>query len=139
MKLLLIYINPNGFDEETKTLVKLQIDNSLDLGWNKKDIFLITNFDYEYKEIKTVQVAENTCHYPFQPEASKITTIIHLFDMGFFKNELYWFHDFDAYQLESITEEELELNGFDAGFTDYGRKPNWNTGSFFFRNTSKSI
>lgn len=42
MKNLLIYINLcKDFDEETKILAKIQIDNSLDLEWEKEDIILM--------------------------------------------------------------------------------------------------
>ena len=138
MKNLLIYVNPNGcFDAESGNLVKIQIENSLGLGWKKDDILLITNFPYQYQEIKSIEVKGGYC--PWQKEGSKITTIVHLFDIGFIGNELYWCHDLDAYQLEPISEEELGLEGFDAGFNDYGRKPQWQLGSIFFKNKAEDI
>ena len=60
MKNLLVYVSPNKqFDDEHKILAKIQIDNSLDLGWKKEDIILATNFDYEYRGIKSVIVDDN--------------------------------------------------------------------------------
>ena len=51
MKQLLIYIGPTDkFDDEHEVLTKIQIDNSLDLGWKKEDILLVTNFPYEYND-----------------------------------------------------------------------------------------
>ncbi len=138
MKLLLTYVNPSGFDEESKRLVKLQIDNSLELGWKKEDIVLITNFPYEYGGIKATLVNKGYCE--FEKEGSKVFTIVHLFDLGFFEdNLLYWFHDLDAYQLEPITEAELELDGFDLGICDYTRARRWQFGSFFFKKTAEDI
>lgn len=137
MKNLLIYVNPNGFDSESQKLVKIQIDNSLELGWEKKDIILVTNFPYEYGGIKAVIVKKG--FFPPYPRATKITTIIHLFEIGFISDDLYWFHDLDAYQLEPITPGELGLSEVDAGFTDYCRVPLWNTGSFFFKKGAESI
>lgn len=54
MKNLLIYIHPDrkfvgeSFSSETDVLPKIQIENSLKLGWKKEDILLVTNFPYEY-------------------------------------------------------------------------------------------
>lgn len=140
MKNLLIYINPRkDFDEECKITVKIQIDNSLDLGWKREDILLATNFLYEYKGIQATELSSN--HYrPFFPQATKITTIIDLIEKGFIKKgELWWFHDLDVFQNEVITESELELEGFDLGLCDKGRMPRWGTGSMFFRESAKDI
>lgn len=39
MKKLLTYVSPKkGFYEETKVTVKIQIDNSLDLGWKREGV-----------------------------------------------------------------------------------------------------
>ena len=62
MKNLLIFISPaGGFPKEHEELTKMQIDNSLELGWKPEDILLVTNFDYEYRGIKAVDefVKEN--------------------------------------------------------------------------------
>lgn len=139
MKNLLIYINPKGFDPESEKLTKIQIDNSLELGWDPKDIILVTNFPYDYRSVKATIVKEGGCFCPYNIYSSKFTTIVHLFDIGFIEDHLYWCHDLDAYQLEPISEEELGLENLDAGFTDYGRKPYWQMGCFFFKKTAESI
>lgn len=138
LKNLLIYVNPDGFDSETEKLARIQIENSLELGWNPKDFIFVTDFPYEYNGIKSMVVTKG--YWSIWKEASKITTIVHLFDIGFFHDKyLYWSHDLDAYQLEPITEAELELEKFDLGLTDYGRKPNWQMGSFFFKRSAEDI
>ena len=138
MKNLLIYVNPYGFDAESSKFIKIQIENSLELGWKPEDIVLVMDFPYEYNGVKATVVTKGYC--PIKKEASKITTIVHLFDIGFFEeNTIYWSHDLDAYQLEPITESELELEGVDLGLTDYGRKPNWQMGSFFFKKSAEDI
>ncbi len=38
MKNLLIYVNPQGFDLESEKLAKIQIENSLEIGWKPNDI-----------------------------------------------------------------------------------------------------
>lgn len=139
MKLLFIYINPRkDFDEEHKILAKIQIDNSLELGWKPEDIIMITNFPYEYCGIKAMAVDNNLfCeHWKY---SSKINVLNYLFERDFFGDDLYWFHDFDLFQLEPITEAELGLDNVDVGFTDYGRSPKWNTGSFWFKKSAEDI
>ena len=137
MKNLLIYINPrHDFGLEEKVTAKIQIDNSLDLGWNKEDILLVTNFPYEYNGIKALTVSgKNYCD--FNPNGvTKINTIIDLSKKGLIKKGMiYWFHDFDVFQNEVITEQEIEseLGKADLGLTDKGRMPRWNGGTLFFR------
>lgn len=52
---------------------------------------------------------------------------------------MYWFHDLDTFQNETITVHELELGSADMGLTDKGRVPRWSTASVFFRDSSKDI
>lgn len=140
MKNLLIYMNPKkDFNSECKILVKIQIDNSLDLGWKEEDIMLVTNFDYEHRGIKSLVVDDDNCCF-VDMRTSKIDVINYLFKQDLIKEgEMYWFHDFDAYQLNPITEEELEMSNIDIGLTDYGWSLTWNTGSIFFKSSAKDI
>jgi hypothetical protein len=140
MKNLLIYINPiEDFGKEEKITIKIQIDNSLDLGWKREDIMLFTNFDFEYNGIKAIEISGD--HFrSFFPPATKISAIIDLIEKGFLKDgELYWFHDLDVFQLDEITEAELELEGIDIGLCDKGRMPRWATGSVFFKTSAVDI
>ena len=140
MKNLLIYIHPRkDFGDEEKITVKIQIDNSLDLGWKRDDMMLVTNFPYEYNGVKAIEVGdENYCD--FSPYASKINTILDLFERGLIeKKHLYWFHDLDAFQNEIITEAELGLETAEVALTDRGRMPKWSTGIIFFKSSSKDI
>jgi hypothetical protein len=140
MKNLLIYTGPNKqFDDEHAVLVKIQIDNSLDLGWKKEDILLVTDFAYEYNGVKAL-VIEDGVYYPFDKAAGKVPVISHLLGGGFLaKNELYWSHDLDAYELNAINEAELGLENFDLGLTHYGYKPQWQCTSFFFKDGARDI
>lgn len=137
MKNLLIYINPvdRKFSKEHDDLTKIQIDNSVSLGWKPPDILLVTNFNYEYKGIKSTIVGDYEVFD--QNRSTKIPAINQLFRDGVIKDgELYWFHDHDAFQLEPI---EIELEK-DAGFTDHGAwSKTWNAGSFFFKKSAKDI
>jgi len=140
MKNVMIYINPRkDFDEECKVTIKIQIENSLDLGWERKDILLVTNFPYKHSGITALEVSDEN-YSPFFPPVSKINTIVDLFEKGLIeKGQLYWFHDIDVYQNVTITESELELDDVDLGLCDKGRMPRWGTGSMFFKESSKDI
>lgn len=135
----MIFVHPDKrFNEETDRLVKIQIDNSLELGWKKEDLFIVTNFPYEYRGVKALEVGDENFN-TILPQSTKIDTACTLFKQGFFqKDELYWWHDFDAYQQVVITEKELDLGGR-MGFTDYGRHKRWNGGSYFFRSTDSDF
>ena len=89
MKNLLIYINPSkDFEGEEKTTVKIQIDNSLDLGWKKEDIMLVTNFPYEYNDVRSLVIGDDAyCHY--FPRCSKWPAIIKLFENKLIKKTSY--------------------------------------------------
>jgi hypothetical protein len=137
MKNLLIYVNPtHAFNPETEVLAKIQIDNSLSLGWNPKDIILLTNFPYEYNGIKS-GVVPDSCFCENKPLGTKTTTVAYLLDQDLLPDALYWVHDFDAYQMETITETELEVR--ELGLTDYGWSRRWCMGSYFFRPSSAAI
>jgi len=144
MKNLLLWIHPkktfwDKYERNLPALVKIQIDNSLDLGWKREDIVLVTNFPYEYNGIKA-RVIEDSYYCEHWGKSSKIPVIIKLLKDGTVKpGELWWFHDFDAFQVHPITEEELELGYAVVGFTDYGWFKKWNTGSIFFKKNSIKV
>ena len=152
MKNLLIYINPkhsfgqewikNGlflWADETETLMKIQVDNSLALGWKPEDIMIVMNFPWEYNGVKATVVGdENYCD--FAPTASKINVICDMFDKGMIGDDLYWFHDNDAFQLGSLdvdVGDEIALTdyGVARGLTDTSHR--WSTGVLFFRKGAK--
>jgi hypothetical protein len=138
MKNLLIYINPTEkkFSPEHESLTKIQIDNSLELGWDIKDILLVTNFPFEYKGVTSIVVGDYTVFD--QDRSTKIPAINELFQRGLIEdNQVYWFHDHDAFQLVPF---EVTLEK-DAGFTTHGAKNDvlWNAGSFFFKKSARDI
>ncbi|MBI2593032.1 hypothetical protein HYW44_00095 [Candidatus Daviesbacteria bacterium] len=137
---LLCYTDPskNFATEEDKVMAKIQIDNALDLGWKREDILIAADFEYEYNGVKSVAV-EDKNPITWNLTQGKIVAITQLFAKGLIKQgQLYWFHDFDAFQLESFTEEELELSGFDMGLTDSTHRM-FGGGSFFFNHKTKDI
>lgn len=136
MKNLLIYFNPEKkFAPEYEDLTRIQIDNSLSLGWDPKDIVLVTNFPYEYRGVKAIVIGEGKYEVFDQNKSSKIPIINRMFADGLIEDELYWFHDVDAFQLVPF---EMQLEK-DAGFTNHGWSKKWNAGSFFFKKEARDI
>jgi len=142
MKNLLIYYNPEGkfmpvrhsptnYDE----LTKIQIDNSLDLGWKKEDIVIAMNFPYEYNGVKAHVVGEGKYDVFDGNRSSKLPMLCRLFDEGVIGDDVYWFHDHDAFQLEPFK----DLEDADILYTDHGWTSMWNAGSFFFKKSAKDI
>ena len=136
MKNLLIYINPNhSFSKEYVTMSKIQIDNSLDLGWKPEDIMMVTNFPYEYKGIKSIVVGDEYFYTP--PSTLKFPAVARMFENNMIGNDLYWMHDFDSFQLVPLDSDERiiqEMGGRDMGLCDYGRRHKCNGCSVFFTN-----
>jgi len=137
VKNLLIYIHPEcKFGEEETTAIKIQIDNSLDLGWKPDDIILCTNFEYEYNGVRAeVLLSDHFCE--FCPPASKVNVFITLCRKKL-KDEIYWFHDLDVYQLEYFDESNIG-DFISIAICNYGRRPKFNTGSIFFKRNAKDI
>jgi len=135
MKQLLIYIGSEPkFSEEHETLTKIQIDNSLE-WWKPEDILLVTDFSYEYKGVKSYVVSGNFKALDGN-RSSKIPVINQLFRDGII-NDLFWFHDHDAFQLGPMR--DPELGDYVAGFTTEGWSDRWNAGSFFFTSGAEKI
>jgi hypothetical protein len=147
MKNLISFVDPKksfNFDHQKhhEDMVKIQIDNSLDLGWKPEDIILATNFPYEYQGVKTLIVSDN-CYYSKNNfyRSSKIPIIMELFNRDLIGDELWWFHDNDAYQLEKFDEIKIkeELGDKIIGITGHGWTAKWNAGSFFFDKRAKEL
>ena len=136
MKNLMIYVNPvREFTEDYSRLVKVQIDYCRQIGWRDSDIMLVTNFPYSYSEKESIIVPDKLfCQH--RKKASKVNVICHLLKNGLL-DDMCWFHDFDAYQASSFPKNIL--GGFDAAFVDYATNDMWNTGSFFFKQSSLDI
>jgi len=139
MKNLFLYTSPNRcLDKESEVLLKIQIDNSLELGWRKEDLLFVTNFDYRYRGMKALVVGD--FYHLGDKTSNKVLVINELFNLGLIEKEcLYWYHDLDAYENNKIVEKELGLDGVDLGLTNYGYKTHWNCGSLFFNFRAKDI
>jgi hypothetical protein len=132
-------------DNDAEQLAKVQIENSIALGWKEKDILLYTNFKWEYGTFKST-VLENVEFFDRKPQASKTNALVNLFQNGMIKkDELYWFHDLDAFQLEPIHPDEVLIQSDEIALTDFGGakyfggEGRWNTGVIFFKSDSADI
>lgn len=139
MKQILTYISSDKcFNKEHQMAAKIQIDNSYRLGWKSEDIILATNFDYEYNGVKSLVIGDdNYCSYHWP--ATKIYVVNRLFRDGVIGDGLYWYHDFDCFQLNELVDAERDLKGADMGVTNYGRMPRLCSASILFRKTAEDI
>ena len=138
MKQIMAYIG-DGFNKEHEMAAKIQIDNSLALGWKPKDIMLVTNFDYEYNGVKAIIVDIAPCKYHFP--MAKIDVINRLFRRDLIEDGLYWYHDFDAFELNKIDEQEVieEMGDSDLGVSNYGQCSRLCSASMFFDSGAEDI
>lgn len=135
----MIYVHKDkGFPKTWDKLAKIQIDNSLELGWKKEDMIFCTNFPFKHNGIKALEVPDE-CFCEARPSSTKSRTISYLIKQGIIGDDLYWVRDLDGYQINPITEEELEMDGFDMALCDYGRKATWAMGSVFFKKSAGDI
>jgi len=139
MKQVLTYISPDReFNDEHRMAARIQIDNSLSIGWHKEDILIVTNFNYEYNGVKSIVIGDdNYCsiHWP----ATKVYVLVYLMQKGLIGDDLYWYHDFDCFQFVSFREDEPDLGTADLGLTNYSRMPRLCSASMFFKKTARDI
>ena len=137
MKNLFVWIHPDKiFSSWWEKATQIQIDNSLDLGWAREDIWLMTNFPYEYNGVKAMVLEDDTFYAPIPP-VSKLNAVLKLFERGLIGDDLYWLHDIDAFQVNPFG--EVDLGGCDMGVCNYGRMPLWAFGTVFFNKESLDI
>jgi len=137
----MLFVHPSkDFLPEHKTSIKIEIDNSLDLGWKVSDIILATNFPYQYRGVKSILVSNDNYCIDISPCAPIINVIVELFDRNLIeKGELYWYHDTDAYELYKISESELDLGKADIGLIEWSNRQKISASSFFFKSSAKDI
>jgi hypothetical protein len=104
-------------------LLKAQIDNSLELGWAPKRIWLLTNFPYYHRKVKGVQM----------PLPDKCLTGGKMFGIHWLLHErsvkeTIWAHDLDVWQNEQFDEPDLA----DVGICRYSNSK-LNGGSVFWK------
>jgi hypothetical protein len=115
--------------ENIEILVNAQIENSIDLGWKPEDIILISNFDFEFKTVRAINVDLNE----FCLTGSKLFALKWLLENKEI-NETIWAHDLDAWQNWKFGEPDFK----DVGIAQYSNNK-FNGGSVFWKPASKDI
>ena len=78
--------------DNMEPLVKAQIENSLEIGWQPNDIILLTNFKFEFMSVKATEITLND----FCWTGSKMFGIQYVLNNC--PNDVVWAHDLDAWQ-----------------------------------------
>jgi hypothetical protein len=119
--------------EKIFNYLKIQIENSINMGWDKKDIIPITNFEFEHMGVKA-NVAESFCSW--SSFVNKLVVMDEMIEKGILHDNI-WMHDCDGYQL--IPFDFPEECG-DWGYTKHDpRRPKMQGGSGFFRKEGYDI
>ena len=112
-------------NEELFKYLRAQIDNSLRLGWDVKDIILGTNFDFEYNGVKSHYLSE-ICKWSGFNNFWYVA--LELVKKGII-NDCFWLHDHDSWQISPMI--FPNFNGDVAG-AEYIGTNQWNCGSIYF-------
>lgn len=115
--------------ENINILLKAQIENSLELGWIAKDIILLSNFDYEFMGVKSVNISLNkNCL-----TGSKMYGMKYLFENNMV-NDIIWAHDLDCWQNVPFYCPDFK----EVGIACYSTSK-YNGGSIFWKKSAKDI
>jgi len=115
--------------ENIDTLLKAQIENSLELGWNVKDIILLANIDYEFMGVESVNISlNNKCL-----TGSKMFGMKYLYDNDMV-NDVIWAKDLDCWQNVPFYCPDFK----EVGIACYST-PKYNGGSIFWKKSAKDI
>jgi len=110
-------------------LLKAQIENSLALGWERRDIILLANIDYEFMGVKSVNISLNKKCLT----GSKMFGMKYLFDHNMV-NDVIWAHDLDSWQNVPFSCPDFK----EVGIACYSTSK-YNGGSIFWRKSAKDI
>lgn len=114
--------------DELDQILKAQIENSLELGWKKKDLIVITNFPFSFMSVKARVVDLNKSCLT----GTKMYAVREVFNNG--EKDVVWAHDLDAWQSHWFDCPDF----LDAGAAEYS-KPKFNGGSVFWKPTAIDI
>jgi hypothetical protein len=115
--------------ESLATDIRAQIDNYIDLGLDTKDLFIITNFPFCYRNVGAIQMSLNEDCLT----GSKLFATRELFRHRMIKDDI-WVHDLDAWQnivFDFPKIKEIGLSQYTHG--------NFAGGSMFFNEKSEEI
>lgn len=118
-------VSNRNYDSKKRLLqmLRAQIDNSLDLGWNQEDIVVMSNFEFKYKDVETtISPLNESCI-----TGSKMFGLRSFLGMIDYKGSI-WSHDLDVWENTKIYEPEFK----DIGIAQYSNGK-YNGGSLFWK------
>lgn len=116
--------------DNIKQLLRAQIENSIQVGWEIEDIIVIANFDFEFLGVKTIKTDLNKHCFT----GSKMFGVKYVFDNNLNEREMVFSHDLDVWQNIWFDPPEIK----DVGITTYS-STRLNGGSVFWRFSAKDI
>lgn len=116
--------------EQMCTLLRAQIENSIEVGWYPPDIFILANFEFEFMGVRVIRIELND----FCWTGSKCFGIEWLWDHGYHLGQAIWAKDLDVWQNVPFDQPRM----WDVGITTYSR-PKLNGGSVFWGPGSEDI
>lgn len=116
-------------DDELRKFFQCQIDVSLHLGWNPEDIILGTNFDFEYRGVKSHELYDICKWSGFN---NFWFGAVELLERGIITED-FWLHDHDSWPNRKFN--FPDYNGEVAG-CEYVGTDEWNCGSIYCKKTS---
>lgn len=124
--------------KDADVLIRAQIENSLECGWDKKDVIFVSNKDFDIQGIKP-QLFELNESCLTGSKLFALRKCIESFD-----RDVMWAHDLDCWQNVAFgvptknLENEKLVNNWDVGATYYSH-PKFNGGSVFWKKSGIDI
>jgi hypothetical protein len=115
--------------DRLERFIKAQIDNSIELGWEKDNVIFMANFQYEYKGISSYVINLND----FCFTGTKMFAINEAYNQDLV-NDIVWLHDIDAWQNVAFNFPYFK----DVGIATYSSS-RFNGGSIFLKPQAKDI
>jgi len=116
--------------ENVLPLINCQIHNSKNLGWQEKDILLLTNFEYEFMGVKAIKTELNKSCFT----GSKLYAAQYVFKNNLC-DELLHCHDLDCWYNIYFSEPKMR----EVGISPYSNVKKLNGGSVFYRSSAINI
>jgi len=149
MKNVMTYVAtllPRRFDVESECMVKVQIDNSLEIGWTRQQIVLLTDFPFEYNGVQSVVMENHSCSRRHDRNGrsrkrgfNKIVTIMWLYEQGLLDEDIF-FHDLDAFQNhEFLDYPDEQYRPFDLAIAPNSNRSCYIACCMFFKSTARPL
>jgi len=126
-------VNENNKRYNKKNMIHLlnaQIENSIELGWNPNEIFIVANINHEFMGVRTFIAPMND----FCFSGSKMFALKWAYE-NIFGKELVWSKDLDCWQNVWFDTPEFKK---EVGISTYSNSK-YNGGSIFWKPESKDI